>query len=137
MTVATGTKAGNLPPSVENDDVTTEHRINDDNDVDKTVQIDEIVVSANKSAVKRKDAPVVVSHQCPTAGAGKCFRFSEDIMLPVGSQSRKQLPELRFPTSEDKWSRRLLLPDTHQQPPRSQFLGRGIWIGTDTCGNGG
>ena len=61
MTVATGTKAGNLPPSVENDDVTTEHRINDDNDVDKTVQIDEIVVSANKSAVKRKDAPVVVS----------------------------------------------------------------------------
>ena len=61
MTVATGTKAGNLPPSVENDDVTTEHQINDDNDVDKTVQIDEIVVSANKSAVKRKDAPVVVS----------------------------------------------------------------------------
>ena len=33
----------------------------DDNDISKTVQLDEMVVSANKNTVRRKDAPVVVS----------------------------------------------------------------------------
>lgn len=61
MTMLTDTKADNVLPYGVNDSITTAHQLNDDNNVDKTIQMDEIVVSANRSAVKRKDAPVVVS----------------------------------------------------------------------------
>ena len=48
----------NNTPELSKDDRHKEHH---DNDIHRTVNLDDVVVSANKSVVKRKDAPVVVN----------------------------------------------------------------------------
>ena len=46
---------------MDNDDKELSYKDSHDHDIHRTVNLDDVVVSANKSAIKRKDAPVVVN----------------------------------------------------------------------------
>ena len=46
---------------MDNDDKELSYKDSHDHDIHRTVNLDDVVVSANKSAMKRKDAPVVVN----------------------------------------------------------------------------
>ena len=50
-----------LHDDIKHEDCTHDDEHEDDHDVHTSVQLEEMVVSANKSLVNRKDAPVVVN----------------------------------------------------------------------------
>lgn len=94
------------------------------------IQVDEVVVSANRNETSRKLAPVVVNVM--NNRLFEIVKSGQIAQLPVRSARGKQLSELWFPASPHQWSGRPLFADPYQQPSGDERLVGCIRTGADS-----
>ena len=80
---------------------------------EESFMTDEVVVSANRNEVSRKNAPVVVNVMSTKLfEMGELHRLGKDSELPVRLACREQLSELWFSPGAYQWSGRPVFSDS-------------------------